>query len=279
MTAEVPAGSRPTAGHEDPDRSDDTRGHDALGPHGDAAAEGTESIARGSGLDMRARRALAKLLRSRFITRENDRKTWDALMVFREEIEERLADLFLDLVVDEEYEVAFKRQFPEESAPRMLRREKPLSREATLVLVHLRQEYDSPAGGADGRVEMSREQLLEVLRPARSTGDQDDKRFEQRVDQAINAVIGLGLLTEEPDVAGIYRVSPAVVPLIGADELRAITAYFEKAAAAEDPEAAEEDAESATEDPSEDPTTRITPIAGAESTGDDISTPETEDAQ
>jgi hypothetical protein len=58
-----------------------------------------------------ARRAL---LTNRFITRSRNRSAWDALLAYESEIRERLADMFLLLIVDRDYEVAFKRQDPAE---------------------------------------------------------------------------------------------------------------------------------------------------------------------
>lgn len=70
----------------------------------------------GSQLPAAARRALATLVTNRFITRARHRSAWDALLTYEEEIRERLTDLYMLLVVDRDYEVAFKRQDPAEDA-------------------------------------------------------------------------------------------------------------------------------------------------------------------
>ena len=95
----------------------------------------------GSHLPADARRALTTLLTNRFIIRSRNRSVWDALLAYENEIRERLADMFLLLVVDRDYEVAFKRQDPAEDAPRLLRRDRPLHRDASLLLIHLRKEH------------------------------------------------------------------------------------------------------------------------------------------
>ena len=104
----------------------------------------------GSRLPTAARRALATLLTHRFITRSRNRSVWDALLAYEDEIRERLADLFLILVVDRDYEVAFKRQDPAEDAPRLLRRDKPLHRDASLLLIHRADRHVSRAGPDGG---------------------------------------------------------------------------------------------------------------------------------
>jgi Domain of unknown function (DUF4194) len=185
----------------------------------------------GSRLPTTARRALATLLTHRFITRSRNRAAWDALLAYEDEIRERLADMFLILVVDRDYEVAFKRQDPAEDAPRLLRRDKPLHRDASLLLIHLRKEH-TYTDATDEPVMITRAQVAEFLRPFREDGDGDEARFERRVDAAIHAVDELKLLTPDPDADYLFTVSPAVVPLISADELMRFEKYFTQAAGA-----------------------------------------------
>jgi aconitase B len=62
-------------------------------------------------------------------------------------------------------------------------------------------------------------QVVEFLRPFREEGHGDEARFDRRVDAAIRAMTELRLLTPDPDADYLFTVSPAVVPLIGADEM------------------------------------------------------------
>jgi hypothetical protein len=183
----------------------------------------------GSHLPAAARRALATLLTNRFITRARNRSAWDALLAYENEIRERLADMFLLLVVDRDYEVAFKRQDPADDAPRLLRRDKPLHRDASLLLIHLRKEH-MYADATDVPVVITRAQVAEFLRPFREDGDSDGAKFERRVDGAIRAVDELKLLTQDPDADYLFTVSPAVVPLLGADEIMRFEQHFIRAA-------------------------------------------------
>ncbi len=164
----------------------------------------------GSHLPTAARRALTTLLTNRFITRSRNQSAWDALLAYENEIRERLADMFLLLVVDRDYEVAFKRQDPAEDAPRLLRRDKPLHRDASLLLIHLRKEH-AYTDATDDPVVITRAQVAEFLRPS--------------VDE-------LKLLTQDPAADYLFTVSPAVVPLIGADEMMRFEQHFVRAAEA-----------------------------------------------
>src|ERR1035438_10346585 len=124
---------------------DDSEGSKDLSDRAGEAPEGMDEQAFGDSVDDlealpgSARRALAALLTNRFITRTGNRAAWEALLDHEPRIRSRLADLFLDLVVDRDYDVAFKRQGDKEDVPVMLRRDRPLTREATLLLVHMRQ--------------------------------------------------------------------------------------------------------------------------------------------
>lgn len=187
----------------------------------------------GSHLPTAARRALVTLLTSRFITRSRNRSAWEALLAYEDEIRERLSDMYLLLVVDKDYEVAFKRQDPAEDAPRLLRRDKPLHRDTSLLLIHLRKEH-TYTDATDDPVMITRAQVVEFLRPFREDGDGDEARFERRVDAAIRAVAELKLLTPDPDAGYLFTVSPAVVPLIGADEVMRMERYFVQAAGVAD---------------------------------------------
>jgi hypothetical protein len=195
----------------------------------------------GSRLPGSARRAMTTLLTNRFITRSRNRSAWDALLTYESEIRERLADMYLLLVIDKDYEVAFKRQDPADDAPILLRRDKPLPRDASLLLIHLRKEH-TYTDATDDPVMITRTQVVEFLRPFREEGDGDEARFDRRVDAAIRAVADLKLLTPDPDAEYLFTVSPAVVPLIGADEMTRMERYFVQAASGA-PTAADSDGE------------------------------------
>lgn len=195
------------------------------------AFEDDEPDRPGSRLPTAARRALTSLLSHRFITRSRNRSAWEGLLAYEDEIRERLADMYLLLIVDKDYEVAFKRQDPAEDAPKLLRRDKPLHRDASLLLIHLRKEH-TYTDATDDPVMITRAQVAEFLRPFREDGDGDEARFERRVDAAIRAVAELRLLTPDPDADYLFTVSPAVVPLIGVDEVMRMERYFIQAATA-----------------------------------------------
>jgi len=177
-----------------------------------------------------ARRALVSLLMHRYISKSRHRLAWEGILASEHDLRARLDEMFLDLIVDHEAEVAFKRQQDGDDVPKVLRREKALTRDASFVLIFLRREY-AFADPDDGPVIISREQVSEFLRAYREDGDGDDARFSRRVDAAINALIKpWQILEPDPAADFLFTVSPVVVPLIGVDEMRRLEGAFREAA-------------------------------------------------
>ena len=180
-----------------------------------------------------ARRALVSLLMNRYVSRARHRMAWEGILTYEHDLRARLDEMYLDLVVDHEAEVAFKRQQDGDDVPRVLRREKSLTRDASFVLIFLRREY-AFADPDDGPVVITRDQVGEFLRAYREDGDSDDARFSRRVDAAINALIKpWQILEPDPAVDYLFTISPVVVPLVGVDEMRRFEAAFQAAAGPE----------------------------------------------
>ena len=171
------------------------------------------------------------LLLNRYICRARHRVAWEGILTSEDDLRTRLDEIYLDLVVDHEAEVAFKRQQDGDDVPRVLRRERALSRDASFVLIFLRREY-AFADPVDGRVMVTRDQIAEFLRPYREDGDSDDARFSRRVDATINTLVKpWQILEPDPAVDYLFTISPVVVPLIGPDEMYRFEAAFRTAAA------------------------------------------------
>jgi hypothetical protein len=198
------------------------------------APEDLDGSVGGDRLTDPARRALVSLLMNRYVSRARQRAAWEGVLCYEHDLRARLEEMYLDLVVDRDAEVAFKRQQVGEDVPRVLRREKALSRDASLVLVFLRREY-AFADPDDGPVVVTREDIGEFLRAYREDGDNDEVRFARRVDAAVNALVRpWQVLEPDPAVDYLFTVSPVVVPLLGVDEMHRLeAAYRESAAGAE----------------------------------------------
>lgn len=173
-----------------------------------------------------ARRALVSLLTNRYVSRARQRTAWEGILAYEDDLRRRLDEMYLDLVVDYDGLVAFKRQQDGDDIPTVLRREKALSRDASFVLIFLRREF-AFADPEDGPVVISRDQIGEFLRAFRESGDGDDARFSRRVDAAISTLIKPWLILEpDPGVDYLYTISPVIVPLVSVDEMRRLEEAF-----------------------------------------------------
>jgi hypothetical protein len=96
-------------------------------------------------------------------------------------------------------------------------------------------------------VTVTRDHIAEFLGRFQGDSAHDEVRVDRRITAAIAAVERLELLTPGADDPDVYTVSPAVVPLIGVDELARLERMFLAAAGAEPPaedgDTIEEDAE------------------------------------
>jgi len=219
----------------------------------EAAATGADAFGdrmAGDALPREARIALVTLLTSRFITRAKHPEAWRGLLDHEADIRDRLDELFLTLHLDLAHEVAFKRQNGEDGVPVLLRREKPLSRDASLLLVLLRQEH-AYADAQDEPVTVTRDHVAEFLGRFQGDSSHDEVRVDRRIRAAIAALDRLELLTPTPEDPDVYVVSPAVVPLIGTDELLHLERMFLAAAGEDAPDEADDAADDTPEEDGE----------------------------
>lgn len=201
-------------------------------------------------LPLAGRKALVTLLTHRFVSRARQQEAWAGLLAHEPEIRARLEELFLVLVVDHDHEVAFKRQGGEDDVPVLLRREKPLSRDASLLMVFARREH-AFTDGLDEAVVISKDAVAEFLGRYHDDSGSDEVRARRRVDAAIAALVARDLLTAEPDDPELFVVSPAIVPLMTADRLAHLERVYLEAAGVEGDETGEDDdAVDTTGDPS-----------------------------
>jgi hypothetical protein len=220
---QAPQEPHPTAGAPEGDAVDTT----------DAFGEETDET------PFEIRRAVVTLLTSRFITRVDDPETWTTVTRHEAEIRSRLDDLFLTLIVDHDYDVAFKRQNGEDGVPILLRRESRLSRDASFLLIFLRREH-AFTDALDEPLVIDRGQVVEFLSRFHDDAAKDEVKSDARAGRALAALERLKLVTELPDDPASFLVSPAVVPLVSTNELAHFEQLFLEAAASPRPADADE---------------------------------------
>lgn len=220
----------------------------------DPEREGTSSISLfegdEGGLELDQRKALVMLLKQRFITAATHPKEWRALTRNPRPIRARLNDLFLDLHLDADREVAYKRQVSPEGGGRpfpTLLYDAPWGREDTILLAFLRGRFRSEQAAGAIKVFVDRDDMLEFVeqhRPAHATDQSGDRR---RADRAIDALYKAGLLIGR-STAERFEVSNAIEVLLPMDKLTELLAWLRqqnRAAAASEPTDSAEPAEDA----------------------------------
>jgi hypothetical protein len=167
------------------------------------------------GLEYAQRRALVTLLKQRFISARTHPRDWAVLVEHERLVRSRLNDLFLDLQVDREREVAWKRQASSETGGRFptILYDAAWSREETLVLVHLRDRLRAGLASGDARVYIDREDVVGYVASFRPSHATDVAGDEKRARNAVASVVKSGLLIATGSEER-FEISEAVEPLI-----------------------------------------------------------------
>lgn len=177
----------------------------------------------------RSRRVLLRLIRGPYLAGARERQLWGVLLSDEVIIRSRLADLFLDLVIDRDHEVAFVRNAPTDSAPRAVRTEALTFLDTAMLLV-LRQTLLSEEGA--GRVIVGQAEVFEQLAVFR-TPDRDEKDFASRLSSSWHKMQNkLRVLHAIGDDRA--EISPVLRLIVDADQVRGITAEYERLASTGD---------------------------------------------
>ncbi len=191
------------------------------------------------GLEQAQRQALVTLLKQRFVSARTHPRDWQVLVEHERVLRSRLNDLFLDLAIDRDREVAWKRQAVSETGSRFptLLYDAAWSREETILLVHLRDRLRAGAAAGETRVFVDREDLLEHVAGFRPPHATDESGDEKRARNAVSGLVKSGLLiTGEHEDR--FEVSEAVEPLLPLELLQELLESLRRANA--EPQAADE---------------------------------------
>jgi hypothetical protein len=174
-----------------------------------------------------SRRALVTLIKGPYLSRDRSRENWGALISDEVAIRSRLADLFLDLVIDTDAEVAFVRNAPSPSAPSVVRSE-ALTFMDTAMLLALRHTFLGDDGRA-GRVIIGQDELYETLSVYR-TPDRDEVSFRRNLNASwqkmMNKLRVIHAVGEDR-----AEISPVIRILVDPDRVAALRAVYAQVAA------------------------------------------------
>lgn len=181
-------------------------------------------------LDEPQRRALVALLRHTYVSARTHTDEWRAITDGEHQLRSRLNDLFLELHVDRDREVAWKRQARSESQRRSfptLLRDVPYTREETIVLVYLRMRLRADTRPGLDQVVVDRSEILGHVSgflPATTDRTRDESRVAKAVERLVTARILIR--TTDPDR---FRVASVVEVLLPLEQLRELDRWLRDA--------------------------------------------------
>jgi hypothetical protein len=193
----------------------------------EAEAQGTGLYPGDTGrLPEEARRVLAQLLAGPSLDAKRHGNLWPALRRHEAEIRSRLSELFLELVLDTDLEVAFTRQANtgELNAPILLRRA-PLTFLQSTLMLYLRQVLTEATARAE-RAVVSGDEMIEQMRLYEPADNADRAGFEKRVRAAIEKMKEHSIISPVHGSEDRYEISPTLRLLFSADEIVALTRLY-----------------------------------------------------
>jgi hypothetical protein len=141
-------------------------------------------------------------------------------------IRSRLSELFLQLVIDRDLQVAFTRQANtgDLDVPRLLRRAN-LTFIDSILLLHLRQRLAQAEAHGD-RAVVSTGEIVEYLDVYQQVGNTDRALFEKRINASIEKIKKHSILRKIRSSEDRFEISPTLKLLFSAEEIQALTRIY-----------------------------------------------------
>ncbi len=178
------------------------------------------------GLPLDTRRVLVHLLLGPALDAQRQTKLWPVLLRDEQVLRARLHELFLELVIDRDQQVAFTRQVVDEEVdPPILLRKAPLTFLQSALLLFLRQQL-TQADARGERAVVSRQEMMEHLSVFERERNADQARFERQVHGAVEKAAQLNLIRRLRGGEERYEVSPTLKLLFPAEEIQALTRTY-----------------------------------------------------
>ncbi|GAA1474918.1 DUF4194 domain-containing protein [Corynebacterium felinum] len=184
-------------------------------------------------LSFDSRRALAQLLQGPLVRARQQPHIWHAILTDETALRSRLADIFLDLIVDEDAGIAFTRTAnggaplslggKEVEVPKVLRT-KTMTIIDTALLLYMRTQLGLAAPGE--RVLVDAEELRDNARLYRRLEDRDESTFDKRLSASLKRMITDYALLSPTETDDRYEVSPVLRHLFDPQVVEGIRAEF-----------------------------------------------------
>lgn len=178
-------------------------------------------------LPLETRRVLVQLLSGPSLDGRRHSKLWPVLARDEAIVRARLSELFLDLVVDHEQQVAFTRQADvgDLEAPVLLRRS-PLTFIDSVLLLFLRGQLTQAEAHGE-RAALDADEIAEYLVLYERAANTDHAGFNKKVQASIEKMKKNSILRKIRGSEGRFEISPTLKLLFSAEEVQALTRQYE----------------------------------------------------
>lgn len=202
---------------------------DAIAPQ-DAAPATTLFLGDSGVLPLDTRRALVQLLAGPSLDGRRHAKLWPVLLRDELAVRRQLAELFLELVIDHDMQVAFTRQADtgDLEVPLLLRRAQLTFIDSILVL-YLRQRL-TQADTQNERAVLSLDEIIENVNLYERSASTDRAGFGKRVSASVEKLKKHSILQKIRNSDDRFEISPTLKLLFSAEEIQALTGLYQKMA-------------------------------------------------
>jgi hypothetical protein len=177
-------------------------------------------------LALDTRRVLVQLLAGPSLEARRHSHLWPVLLRDEALIRSRLAELFLDLVLDRDTEVAFTRQADtgELEVPVLLRRA-PLTFIDSVLLLFLRQRLSQADVHAE-RAVIAADEIIDYLTTYERAANTDHAGFVKRVHASIEKIKKHSILQKIRAAEDRFEISPTLKLLFSVEEIQALIRVY-----------------------------------------------------
>jgi len=184
-------------------------------------------------LPQETRRVLVQLLAGPSLDGRRHPKLWPVLVRDEALIRRRLSELFLDLVMDIDLQVAFTRQADvgDLETPVLLRRAQ-LTFLDSIMLLHLRQRL-TQADAQGERAVVSVDEIIEHMSVYERSTNTDRAGFNKRIQASIEKIKTHSILQKIRSSEDRFEISPTLKLLFSAEAIQALTRTYQRMAAGE----------------------------------------------
>ena len=200
---------------------------DHLGAASAAQSDAARSFAGDTGeLPVETRRVLVQLLLGPALDAQRHTKLWPVLVRDERVLRARLHELFLELIIDRDQQVAYTRQVVDaELEIPVLLRKAPLTFLQSALVLYLREQL-IVAEARGERAVVSRAELVEHLCAYEPANNRDQAKFGRQVGGAVDRAKDLNLLRKLRGEEERFEVSPTLKLLFSAEEIHSLTATY-----------------------------------------------------